>query len=255
MILDIGWRPKACWHLMAKIVVQLPPLARGQAESWAALNELAPMFGDNWLLVGGQMVFLHEIERQATEVRPTIDIDVVVNLRAEPDGLARVHETLISAGFTQDIPGPDGAAHRYLRNGAVFDVLAPDNLGERASLTLGVGRTIEAPGTSQAFRRSGTVTVESDAGSAEIRRPELLGALIGKAAAVSKITSQSRASRAKHMRDFDSLACLLGATDRATADLSRGERKLLIALRHSQELSRLGTAALDALLQAENGSR
>ena len=240
---------------MAGAVVQLPPLARGQAESWAALIELAPVFGDNWLLVGGQMVLLHEVERQATEIRPTIDIDVVVNLRAEPDGLARVHDTLISAGFEQDMPGPDGAAHRYLRDGAVFDVLAPDNLGERAQLTLGVGRTIEAPGTSQAFRRSGMVTVESDAGSAEIRRPELLGALIGKAAAVSKITSQSRASRAKHMRDFDSLACLLGAADRAIADLSRGERKLLMGLRQSHGLSRLGAAALGALLEAESGSR
>jgi hypothetical protein len=190
---------------MAEPIVQLPQLARGQSESWAALIELAAVFGDNWLLVGGQMVFLHEVERQATEVRPTIDIDVVVNLRAEPDGLARVHETLISAGFEQDMPGPDGAAHRYRRDGAVFDVLAPDNVGERAQLTLGVGRTIEAPGTSQAFRRSGMVTVESDARSAKIRRPELLGALIGKAAAVSKITSRSRASRAKHMRDFDSL--------------------------------------------------
>ena len=82
-----------------------------------------------------------------------------------------------------------------------------------------------------------------------------LGALIGKAAAVSKITSQSRASRAKHMRDFDSLARLLGPTDRAKADLSRGERKLLNGLRRSQELTRLGTAALDALLELESGSQ
>ncbi len=125
-------------------------------------------------------------------------------------------------------------------------------LGERAQLDLGVGRTIEAPGTTQAFRRSGIVTVEADAGSAEIRRPELLGALIGKAAAVAKITSQSHASRAKHLRDFDSLTRLLGPNDRATADLSRRERKLLTSLRLSPELSKLGTAALDLLLGSPN---
>jgi len=255
VILDIGLRPNACWHLMAEAVVQLPQLARGQSESWAALIELAPVFGDNWLLVGGQMVFLHELERQATEIRPTIDIDVVVNLRAEPDGLARVHDALISADFEQDMPGPDGAAHRYRRGAAVFDVLAPDNVGKRARLDLGVGRTIEAPGTSQAFRRSGIVTVETDAGSAEIRRPELLGALIGKAAAVAKVTSQSRASQAKHLRDFDSLARLFGPNDRATADLSRSERKLLTSLRRSQELSKLASAALDALLGSNSGSQ
>lgn len=70
----------------------------------AALIELAPTFGDNWLLVGGQMVFLHEVERRATDVRPTDDVDVVVNLRAEPAGLARIHETLVRAQFSQDAP-------------------------------------------------------------------------------------------------------------------------------------------------------
>jgi len=35
----------------------------GQAESWTALIELAPELGENWLLVGGQMVFPHETER------------------------------------------------------------------------------------------------------------------------------------------------------------------------------------------------
>lgn len=61
-------------------VVVLPPLIGGQAESWAALVELAPVFGDNWLLVGGQMVFLDEVERQATDVRPTDDVDAVVEI-------------------------------------------------------------------------------------------------------------------------------------------------------------------------------
>lgn len=55
---------------MADHSVIVPPLIGGQAEAWAALVELAPAFGDNWLLVGGQMVFLHEVERQATDARP-----------------------------------------------------------------------------------------------------------------------------------------------------------------------------------------
>ncbi len=45
------------------------------------------------------MVFLHEVERQASEIRPTDDVDVVVNLRAEPAGLARIHDALVSTGF------------------------------------------------------------------------------------------------------------------------------------------------------------
>jgi hypothetical protein len=233
-------------------VIVLPLLAGGQAESWAALVELAPAFGDNWLLVGGQMVFLHELERQSIEVRPTDDIDVVVDLRAEPAGLARIHSALISASFDQDEPGPEGTAHRYRRFGAVIDVLAPDNIGKRAQLTLGSGRTIEAPGTSQAFHRSGIVSVEIEAGKAEIRRPNLVGALIGKASAVAKISSQSAASRAKHLRDFDSLAQMLGPRDRATADLSKSERKLLGQLTESQDVTSLGRAAIGVLMGQGN---
>lgn len=225
-------------------VIVLPPLAGGQAESWAALVELAPAFGDNWLLVGGQMVFLHELERQSTDVRPTDDIDVVVDLRAEPAGLARIHSKLISASFDQDSPGPEGTAHRYRRGPAVIDVLAPDNVGKRAQLTLGSGRTVEAPGTSQAFHRCGVVTVEVGGVSAQIPRPDLVGALLGKAAAVVKISSQSAASRAKHFRDFDSLAKLLGVVDRQSADLTKSERRMIVALIEAPELSNLGAASL-----------
>ena len=84
--------------------------------------------------------------------------------------------------------------------------------------------------------------------SAIIRRPNLIGALIGKAATVVKIASQTPASRAKHMRDFDSLARMLGPTDRAEANLTKKERRLLDQLVDSPESSDLGSAAVRALL-------
>ncbi len=161
-------------------MVVLPPLLGGQAESWSALVELAPALGDNWLLVGGQMVFLHEVERCATDVRPTDDVDVVVDLRAEPAGLARIDSALTSAGFDQDSPGPEGMAHRYRRGAAVVDVLAVDNVGKRTQLKIGSGRTIEAPGTSQAFHRSGLLMVDVDGATMQIRRPDLVGALLAR---------------------------------------------------------------------------
>jgi hypothetical protein len=229
-------------------VIQLPPLVGGQAESWKALLELAPVFAENWLLVGGQMVLLHQIERDADDVRPTDDIDVVVNLRAEPAGLKRIHDSLIAASFDQDLPGPQDIAHRYRRGSAVIDVLAPDNIGSRATLQLGAGRTVEAPGTTQAFGRSGLVTVQAGDVSAEIRRPDLVGALLGKAAAVKKIVSQSPAAEAKHLRDFDSLARLLGPTDRASAALTKNENRLLVAVADSAGVSDLAAASLQLLV-------
>lgn len=235
---------------MVDAAVDLPAMAGGQAASWRALIEIAPTLSRNWLLVGGQMVFLHELERQSMDMRPTDDIDVVVDLRTEPTGLSRVHRVLSAAGFAQDVPGPDGTAHRYRRDAAVVDVLAPERLGARAQLRIGAGRTIEVPGTTQAFRRSGVVKVEMNGLSAEIRRPNLVGALIGKAAAVAKISSQSKASRSKHVRDVDALARLLGPADRSAASLTANERKLLRPLASGPELSPLGAAALQSLAAA-----
>lgn len=71
-------------------------------------------------------------------------------------------------------------------------------------LGLGSGRTIEAPGGSQALVRSSVVDVElADGSTARVRRPTLVGALLGKVAAVTQIVSQTSAERAKHVRDVD----------------------------------------------------
>lgn len=231
-------------------LVHLPHLVGGQAESWAALVSVAPSLGENWVLVGGQMVFLHEVERGVLDVRPTDDVDVVVDVRVEPSGLALTHNVLDAAGFARDPPDPDGVAHRYRRQGAVFDVLAPDNLGPRARLALGIGRTLQAPGTTQAFRRSAAVQVvlaDRDA-SGLVRRPTLVGSIVGKASAALKVTSQSPASRAKHLRDLDSLGRLLGPADRQTADLTKSEKTLIRRLLGEEGLSDLAVASLELLL-------
>lgn len=231
--------------------VMLPVLGGGQAASWAALIEVAPTLGDHWLLIGGQMVLLHEVERGSSEIRPTDDIDVAVDLRANPSGLAVIHGALVSAGFDQDTPAPSGTAHRYRRGGAVIDVLAPDNIGTRARLGLGAGHTIEAPGSTQAFLRSELITVEFDGHEAPIRRPNLLGALLGKAAAVTKIRSQTTSERAKHLQDLDALARLLGADDRRAAVLTRSERKMLerFITDTDTDISPLATTQLRLLLE------
>ena len=48
------------------VEVTLPPLVPGQAESWAALIELAESFGEDWMLVGGQLVFLRSPRRASS---------------------------------------------------------------------------------------------------------------------------------------------------------------------------------------------
>lgn len=228
-----------------RATIRLPPLAGRQHNSWRAFIELAPSFGDHCLLVGGQMVFLLEVERGSTDTRPTDDVDIVVDLRVEPAGLARVHQTLTDAGFGQLPPSTDGVAHRYTRAGATIDVLAPDRLGSRARLDLGSGRTIEVPGGSQALVRSSVVNVElTDGSTAGVRRPTVIGALLGKVAAVTQIVSQTQAERARHVRDVDSLARLLGPKDREHAHLTRKERAVLERMAESPELGALARRSI-----------
>ncbi len=227
-------------------VIRLPPLAGGQAESWRALIEIAPHLGHHWLLIGGQMVFLYEVERESTDVRPTNDIDLVVDLRIEPAALEHTHDVLTRAGFEQDLPSPEGIAHRYRRGQATIDVLAPDHMGARAALSLGSGRTIEAPGTSQAFGRASLVRVELDDNTAGIvRRPTLIGALLGKVTAVTEIISMSPAERAKHVRDVDALARLLGPADRTSASLTTKERSTLARIAKHPDISPLAVRSID----------
>lgn len=76
----------------------------------APIIEIAPRLGRHWLLIGGQMVFLHEVERQSSKVHPTNDIDLVVDLCVEPTALDHTHAVLADAGFEQDQPSPEGVA-------------------------------------------------------------------------------------------------------------------------------------------------
>ena len=227
------------------VVIRLPLLAGGQADSWHALIEIAPQLGRHWLLIGGQMVFLHEVERESTEIRPTNDIDLVVDLRIDPAALEHTNTVLAGAGFSQDLPSPEGVAHRYRSGGATIDILAPNHMGTRARLSLGSGRTVEAPGTSQAFGRLSLVRVElDDTTAAVIRRPTLVGALLGKATAVTEIVSMSSAERAKHVRDVDALARLVGPSDRAGSSLTTKERSMLARIAKHPDLSPLAARSI-----------
>ena len=91
-------------------------------------------------------------------------------------------------------------------------------------------------------------TVELEGSEATIRRPNLVGALLGKVAAVTRIRSQTAAERAKHVRDADALARLLGAEDRRLAALTKADRKLLERYVDEIDFSALADAQLRLLL-------
>jgi hypothetical protein len=177
---------------------------------------LAEETTEGWILFGGQMVFVLAVEHRAERIRPTEDIDVVVNLRVRPDGTVWLSKWLEQRDFVLEGVNAEGIGHRFIRSTSsgrgkvIFDVLAPAGVGDRARLTtVHPARTVQAPGSLQAFDGSRVVEVvisdfaNSNERSGAVRCPDLLGGLVAKAAATSI------AVRENPERDWQDAALLL----------------------------------------------
>jgi hypothetical protein len=182
---------------------------------------------------------------------------VVVNVRALPGGTQWLSAWLTKRDFEQETPSADGISHRFSRPAnpgpgrVVFDVLAPEGLGQRASLlTVPPGRTVEAPGTTQAFRRSELADVAVsgllDRGrrNGRVRRPNLLGALVAKAAAATEIRVRQNPER--DWQDAALLLTLIPDPLTVAEELTAKDRRRLARLRPLLEREHIGWATLTA---------
>lgn len=166
--------------------IELPVLSGIGEALWLALLELAEVQPNNWTLIGGQMVLLHAVENGARLPRVSTDLDVLVNARVATGGVGGFVRALEDLGFESAGFSPEGIAHRYARGAVSVDVLAPEGLGDRIDLTTTPpGRTLEAPGGTQALKRTQMVPVIYQGRVGLVPRPSLLGAIICKAEAVS----------------------------------------------------------------------
>lgn len=182
---------------------------RGESELalWRATAELATALPpDSWTLVGAQMVFLLAYEHDLPIGRTSGDVDLLMDVRALTGATQEASRVLQRLGYELDPPSPDGRAHRFRRVGAVVDVLAPDGVGRRASMTtVPPGRTIGVAGGSQALARSRLVHVLLEGRQVDIPCPSVLGAILIKTRAVDVADDPN-----KHVRD---LALLLAAVE------------------------------------------
>jgi hypothetical protein len=80
------------------------------------------------------MVWLLAAEDGADPPRATDDVDLVVDIRAEPAGIRDLFHRLEDNSFDLEGISPDSVGHRYVRATAqgpgsiMFDVLAPDKV-------------------------------------------------------------------------------------------------------------------------------
>lgn len=120
----------------------------------------------------------------------------------------------------------------------MFDVLAPAWLGRaQIALTRPPARTVRAPGSTTAFARSSVVDVRIDGilgrgqRVGQVRRPDLLGALVMKAAGIAEI-----AVRSNPERDWQDVALLLSLLPDPVAEAQRCTARDRRRLRHVQPL-------------------
>lgn len=209
------------------MTVMMPAMVPEQEAGWLALFDVAARLPNGWTLVGGQLIHLHCVERGESPPRPTTDLDAVLDVRAYPEMLKRFTAALVDLGFTSDGRSPEGHEHRWTRDdGAQFDVLIPRHLGQVGAKRTGVtgGTTIEAPGSQQALHRTEVVEVEVAGRTGAVRRPNLIGALIGKAATSQILIDPARD---RHLDDFATLASLLRVADLRDAEFAKLDRDYL----------------------------
>lgn len=210
-------------------MILLPAMPPEQTASWWGLLDLHERLAEGWALIGGQLVHLHCAERGQYPVRPTNDADTVIDVRADPTMLVTFTATLTDLGFGPAGISADGLQHRWIRGDASLDVLLPDGIGERARLRPGVtgSPTLPTAGGTQALQRSETVPVTVAGRAGAVRRPNLVGALVGKAAALS---NSGDPGLGRHRRDFAVLAGLLTARDVRNEPLTKKDRQRLRAM-------------------------
>ena len=203
--------------------IVMPPMLGGQLASWHAVLDLYERQSVGWTVVGGQMVHLWCAERGHRPQRPTDDIDTILDIRTYPGLLRTVTELLQLDGFGASTSA-DGLQHRWVRHDAVIDVMLADGVGRRSRSRGGAGggRTIEAPGGTQALDRTEIVTVQVADRIGCVPRPDLLGALVIKAAA----HAAGGGWKGRHRTDFVVLATLAGRVD-VQKPMNRKDRQRL----------------------------
>lgn len=247
------------------MLVPLDSMTPAQQEGWRVLLDLYEAFPEGWCIIGGQMVWLLAHEYGVEPIRATEDVDVVVDIRADQWLIIHLCAWLESRDFDLEGISPDGIGHRYISrkyNGpgkVAFDILAPDNVGERASLTTSPpARTVSAPGTRGVLDAAEPLEIVLGDRSGHVLHPTLISAILAKAAATGI------SGRENPERDWVDLAFLLSLVSdpvSAAAELTSRQRQKLRAVgallseshfawRMLGTRSRLGIATLQFLIDA-----
>lgn len=202
----------------------------GWPRPWPLVVEIADALpADSWVLVGGLMVQLHARAAGIESVRPTVDVDTLIDVMAPGGGIHKVVGALQRLGFKIQEPGWGKGApvHRLMRGDDIVDVLVADHLPSGKKPRLLRRRVMEIDGGAQALMRRQPVAIEYNGRGVELVVPDLLGALVLKGAAhtADNLTPE------RHLADAALLASLVTDHKAVRGRLAGSDRKRLVHLR------------------------
>ncbi len=191
-----------------------------EPEMWALLKWMAERSPD-WVLIGGLMVATFDIE-YGHPWRQTHDVDSLFDVRHAARGAIRHHvDELRQHGF-EFVTARQGIGHRLTRGDLILDVLSTDHFPADPLVSLSPRlETFQTPGGSQAVKRREAVEVSFRGDAFMLPRPNLLGAVVVKAAA------SLHANRPKDHRDLAHLVANVDDPITLRTDLRPHERQLL----------------------------
>ena len=173
----------------------------------------------------------------------------MVDVRADATILHTFTKALTDLGFRSAGISAEGRQHRWVRDKASIDVLLPEASGKEPAREGVTGSpTLPTQGGTQALARSEVVAVTVDGREGFVRRPNLVGALVVKAAAHTNVGDHDLR---RHRRDFLVLAGLITAGDVGNEELSTKDRQrlrgMLIAIDKDRELTLEVSGAADSI--------
>lgn len=194
---------------------------------WPTVLEIAQAVPvDDWALVGGLMVRLHEHRAGVTPVRVTTDVDMLVDVAAPSVSLPSTAAAITALGFEPEVPAERGKpVYRFVRGDEQIDLMVPDHLPKRIVPRLRARPAFPVDGGAQALTRRDLFHLTTPQGTVTVAAPDVLGAFIGKAVA-HRVDSRDPD---RHLADGATLAASMvgGLPAGLAGPLSPNDRKRL----------------------------
>jgi hypothetical protein len=217
-------------------VITLETPAGGWFTPWPNVFELSGVLPtDRWSLVGGLMVQARAMAHGIDAVRPTEDLDVLLQIEVSSAVVTDADRVISALGYVLQQPvdtrRKQNPHYRYERVGEVgsakIDLLIPDHAAPSATRRLHGRPMFEVQGGTQALSRTMICDMRTGSNdSARISIPDELGALVLKSAAY---TADSR-NRDRHLQDAAMLAACITEHVTELGRLRGSDRKRLRTL-------------------------